>query len=142
MLFRKQSHATYCCDYHVVFCTKYRRKWINNGIFAYFELKLKEINEHYPELEIKSVNHDEDHLHFLISIPPKYSVSTIIRIIKTNTANKLKQKFLILKSLYWGTNSIWSDGYFVSTLGINQAVIKQYIENQGKEDSGQAKLEL
>ncbi len=142
MEFRKQSHATYCCDYYVVFCTKYRRDWINDGIFAYLELKLKEINKFYADIIFKTVNHDIDHIHFLISIPPKYSVSSIVRLIKSNTANHLKQKFPILKSIYWGTNSIWSDGYFVSTLGANETVIRQYIENQGLEDSGQAKLEL
>lgn len=93
-------------------------------------------------LSLKQLINDIDHIHFLISIPPKYSVSSVIRIIKSNTANHLKQKFPILKSIYRGTSSIWSDGYFVSSLGVNEAVIKKYIENQGVEDSGQAKLEL
>ena len=142
MEFRKQSYAVYYCSYHVVISTKYRKSWINPGIFAYLELKLKELSKYYPEIEIELVNHDQDHLHLLISIPPKTAVSSVIRIIKTNTASKLKQKFPILKTIYWGTTSIWSDGYFVSTVGVNELVIKQYIENQGKEDSGQAKLEL
>ncbi len=142
MEFRKQAHAVYACDYHVVFCTKYRRSWINEGIFAYLKLKLKEVNQYYPEIIFKTVNHDVDHLHLLISIPPKHSVASIIRIVKSNTAHHLKQKFPVLKQIYYGTPSIWSEGYFVSTLGANEAIIQAYIENQGKEDSGQVQLEL
>lgn len=53
-----------------------------------------------------------------------------------------KEQGISLKQLYWGTDGIWSEGYCVSTVGIHEAVIRQYIENQGKEDAGQAKLEL
>ena len=70
------------------------------------------------------------------------SVGNAVRIIKSNTANKLKKKFPFIKETYWGTESVWSEGYFVSTVGINEEVIKKYIEQQEQEDSGQAKLEL
>jgi putative transposase len=142
MKFNKQAHAVWKCDYHMVLVTKYRRKCINAGIFAYLELKLVEITKYYPEIEIKEVNHDEDHIHLLVSIPPKMSVSSVVRLIKTNTSRALRQKFPIFKEIYWKPDSCWSDGYFVTTVGINEAVIKQYIQNQGNEDSGQAKLEL
>ena len=142
MKFNKQAHAVWKCDYHLVLVTKYRRAWINKGIFAYLELKLVEIRKYYPEVEYKVVNHDQDHIHLLVSIPPKTSVGSVVRLIKSNTARKLKQKFPIFKEIYWKTVSLWSDDYFVTTVGISEAVIKQYIENQGKEDSGQAKLEL
>jgi len=122
--------------------TKYRRKVLNKGVFAYFEDKLKEINKYYPELVFERVNHEEDHVHFLVSIPPKMSVGSVVRIVKANTSRGLKQKFEFLKEVYWGTDGIWSDGYFVSTVGVNEDIIKQYIDNQGKEDAGQAKLEL
>jgi putative transposase len=140
--YRKQAHAVYYCDYYVVFPTKYRREWINEGIFAYLELKLKEIQGHYLEIVFKTVNHDKDHIHMLVSIPPKMSVGSVVRIVKSNTSRGLKQKFPFLKELYWGTDGIWSDGYFVSTVGVNETTIRKYIENQGKEDSGQAMLEL
>jgi len=142
MEFRKQAHSVYFCEYHIVFPTKYRREWINEGIFAYLELKLQEVRKYYPEIVYRVVNHDKDHLHLLVSIPPKMSVGSVVRIIKTNTSRELKQKFPFLKKLYWGTDGVWSDGYFVSTIGIDEEVVKQYIEDQGKEDSGQAKLEL
>ena len=142
MEFRKQAHSVYYCKYHVVLPTKYRRKVFNEGVFAYFEIKLKEINKYYPEIEFEVVNHDMDHVHLLVSIPPKMSVGSAIRIIKANTSRGMKQKFEFLKTLYWGTDGIWSDGYCVSTLGVNEKTVKQYIDNQGKEDAGQAKLEL
>ncbi len=99
--------------YHVVLPTKYRRRVFNEGVFAYFEVKLKEINKYYPEFEFKSVNHDQDHVHMMISIPPKTSVGSVVRTVKANTSSALKKKFLFLKELYWGTDGIWSDGYFV-----------------------------
>ncbi len=65
------------------------------------------------------------------------SVGDVVRIIKANTARKLKVEFPFLKKVYWGTDSIWSGSYFVSTVGVDQAVIRRYIEHQGKEDAGQ-----
>lgn len=135
--FRRTAHAVYLCDYHIVLSTKYRRKVINNGLFTHLKRKLLEITEHYPTLYIKETNHDKDHIHLLISIPPQITVGSVIRLIKTNTSRKLKERFPFLKQAYWGTDGIWSDGYFVSTVGINEKVIRKYIENQGAEDEGQ-----
>ena len=122
--------------------TKYRKEVFNQGIFAYFRLKLAEITDHYPLIKFKQVNHDEDHLHLLVSIPPTMSVGKVVGIIKQNTTKELKQKFPFLKAVYWGTDALWSEGYFVSTVGINEKVIQKYIEDQGKKDSGQTKFEV
>ncbi|MFA6458127.1 MAG: IS200/IS605 family transposase [Patescibacteria group bacterium] len=142
MKLKRQSNCIYRCEYHLVLVTKYRRKIFNNGIHAYMADRLKGLSKSYPELEILKINHDEDHIHILISIPPKMSVGSVVRIIKSNTAKQLKEKFEFLKEVYWGTASIWSGGYFVSTVGLDEAVIRRYIEMQGREDAGQAKLEL
>jgi putative transposase len=142
MKYRKQSHCVYYCEYHLVFATKYRRKIFNDGIFAYMKDRLKQVKDYYPEIDILKINHDVDHIHVLVVIPPKFSVSQVVRIIKSNTSKDLKKKFPFLKDVYWGTDGIWSDGYFVSTVGINETIIARYIENQGKEDSGQAQLVL
>jgi putative transposase len=135
--YRKTSHSTYECDYHLVFATKYRREIFNEGLFAYVKRKLLEIPEHYPQIFIKEVNHDKDHIHFLISIPPQMSVGSVVRLLKTNTSRKLKEQFPFLKEVYWGTDGIWSDGYFVSTSGVDQEIIRNYIRRQGAEDAGQ-----
>ena len=81
-------------------------------------------------------------MHLLLVIPPKMAVAKVVNIIKSNTAKAMKKKFEFLKEVYWGTESIWSTGYFVTTTGINEKVIRNYIKRQGDEDSGQALLEL
>lgn len=138
--YRKQYHAVYHCKYHLVLPTKYRREIFNKGITEYIKLKIQEIKKYYPELDFEKVSTDKDHLHLLASIPPKMSVGSVVRIIKANTSRELKQKFPFLKQVYWGADGIWSEGYFVSTTGINEEVIKKYIDAQQKEDLGQTKF--
>ena len=130
------------CQYHVVLPTKYRRKVLNGGICAYLQQKVREVEEHYPQIEVEEFNHDEDHIHLLICIPPQMGVGSAIRILKSNMSKGLKESFPHLKKVYWGTDGIWSEGYFVSTVGINEATIRRYITLQGQQDSGQAQLEL
>lgn len=131
------AHCVYLCDYHIVLCTKYRRNVINKGLGAYLKNKTYEVTNHYPKLRIKEFNHDKDHVHMLISIPPSMSVGSVIRLYKTNSSRGIKQAFLFLKKIYWGTDSFWSEGYFASTVGITEFVIRRYIQNQGAEDAGQ-----
>jgi putative transposase len=120
-------HCVYQCEYHVVLVTKYRKAIFNGGIFEYIDKKLAEITEHYPLIRFKAVNHDKDHIHFLISILPTMTVGKVIGVIKQNTSKELKQKFPFLKKVYWGTDAVWSEGYFVSTVGIDEAIIQAYI---------------
>ena len=91
-----------------------------------------------PEVEMLEVNHDEDHIHLLLSIPPKMSVSDVVRRIKSTTGRLLKRKFEYMRKAYWGVDGIGSDGYFVSTVCLNEEMIRKYIEKQGHEDRGQA----
>lgn len=133
-------HCVYHCDYHIVMVTKYRRNIFNDGIFSYLDMKLADITQHYPLIRLKTVNHDQNHLHLLVSIPPTMSVRKVVGLIKQNTAREMKKKFPFVKEVYWGTESIWSEGYFVTTVGMNETIIKHYIENQGKKDSGQILL--
>lgn len=135
--YRRTSHSVYLCDYHIVFPTKYRYSVITTELWEYLYGKLIEVTEHYPKIYLKEANHDKDHIHLLISIPPQMSVGSVIRLLKTNTARQIKEKFPILKKQYWGTDSLWSEGYFVSTVGITTETIKRYIENQGDLDAGQ-----
>jgi len=106
----KLSHCVYQCDYHIILVTKYRKKIFNKGIFSYFDIKLKEITSHYPLINFKKVNHDKDHIYLLISIPPTIRIGKVVGIIKQNTAKELKEKFPFIKELYWGTESVWSEG--------------------------------
>ena len=142
MEYDKQTHCVYHIRYHVVITTKYRRKVLTEGVKKYLLLRIEEIRKHYPEIRFEEVSSDRDHLHVLVSVPPKMSVSQFVNVLKANTSRRLKEKFAFLKRVYWGTESIWSGGYFVTTAGIDEETIRQYIEHQGKEDTGQAKLEL
>lgn len=101
MKYKKQTHCVYYSDYHIVISTKYRRKVFNEGILKYFVYKVEEIRKYYPELEIKEMNGEEDHIHLLVSIPPKMRVSEVVRIVKSNTSRGLKKKFEFLKKVYW-----------------------------------------
>jgi len=140
MELRQLSHCVYQCEYHIILVTKYRRAIFNEGIFAYISLKLAEVTEHYPLVRFGEVSHDKDHIHFLISIPPTVAVGKIVGIIKQNTSREMKQKFPYIKQVYWGTDSVWSEGYFVSTVGIEESVIQAYIKSQGEKDAGQTKF--
>jgi len=142
MEYQKQAHAVYYTRYHIVVSTKYRRRILKEGVGDYLKKLIYEVSKSHPDIEIVEVNTDLDHMHFLASIPPKYSVSEVVGKIKANTGRKMRQKFKFLDQVYWGVEGIWSIGYFVSTVGINETVVRKYIENQAREDSGQAKLEL
>jgi putative transposase len=122
--------------------TKYRKEIINEGMFAYIEKKLAEVTEHYPLIQFKTVNHDKDHIHLHLAIPPTIAVGKVVGIIKQNTSRELKQKFSFIRQVYWVTEAVCSEGYFVSTDGVDEAVIRAYIENQGKKDAGQTKFEI
>jgi len=141
-VYRHKSHAVFVCDYHLVFPTKYRRKIINPGVKAFLLTQIESIKDHHPDLVFKQVNTDKDHIHLLVSIPPNWAVGKVVGLIKANTARRLKAEFPFLKDVYWGTDSIWSEGYFVSTVGINETIIKRYIEQQGQADAGQSNLRL
>ena len=125
MQYTRLSHCVYHCDYHLVLVTKYRRKVFNEGIFTYLKNRLAEVTKYYPTIKIKQINHDEDHLHLLISIPPTIAVGKAVGIIKQNTARRLKQKFPTIKKLYWGIDVVWSEGVFVSTSGVSEKVIRK-----------------
>ena len=101
---------------------------------------IKNIERQHPEIQVIEVNTNEDHVHILASIAPKLSVADAVKIVKANTARMMKKKFPFITQGYWHNDTMWSVGYFVSTIGINEAVMRKYIEMQGKEDSGQAKL--
>jgi len=106
------------------------------------EIKLDEIRKLYPEIEYIEKKILADHVHLVMSFPPKYSIAKVVQILKQNTAKALKQKFDFLKERYYGAEGIWSAGYFVSTVGLDEKMIRDYVRYQEKEDLGQAKLEF
>ena len=140
-VYRRMTHAVFACDYHIVWPT-YRRKILDAGVQGYLTEVLRGLPDHRPDLIIKEVNTDEDHIHLLISIPPSITVGSVVGLIKSTTAKSLNARYPHLRKVYWGTRSVWSAGYFVSTVGVNEQVIQRYIQNQGKDDAGQNNLRL
>ena len=138
----KQGHSVYYTRYHIVVSTKYRRKILDQGMEEYLKKRIKDVTKYYPEIQILEANTDKDHMHVLVSIPPKMAVSFAVNIIKSNTGRDMRKKFPFLDKVYWGDDGIWSIGYFVSTVGISEETIRKYIRYQGREDGGQAKLEF
>ncbi len=94
-----------------------------------------------PGCEIVSYSMQAEHIHMVMIIPPKYSVSEVIGRIKGQTASRMRKKFDWLNKVYWKENVVWSPGYFVSTVGIDEEKILKYVEWQSRQDSGQTKFE-
>jgi len=95
-----------------------------------------------PGCELVEQNIQADHIHILMIIPPKYAVSDVVGEIKQYTASRMRKKFTWIEKVYWKEQVVWSPGYFVSTVGLNEKEITEYIRWQGGQDSGQAKLDL
>lgn len=139
---RRQAHAFYRCQYHIVITTRYRRKIFKGGVKPYLKLKLLEIKKYYPDVQFVETSIQPDYVHLVMIIPPKYSISNIIQAIKQNTAKSLREKFEFMKYVFYGRGGIWSIGYFVSTVGLNEQMVQDYVKRQEQEDLGRAKLAL
>jgi putative transposase len=139
---RRQAHCVFRCQYHIVWITKYRYKILVDGVKEYLEIKLDEIRKYYPEIEYIEHNIQSDHVHMLVSFPPKYSISKVVGILKSNTSHALREKFDFIRKRYLNIRAVWSIGYFVSTVGLDETMIEKYVRYQEKEDLGQAQLKL
>ena len=98
--------------------------------------------EQMPGCEIIEFHILADHIHSVMIIPPRYAVAEVVKQIKGVTAKELRKKFDWLKKVYWKEGVVWSPGYFVSTVGIDEKVIIAYIQWQQRQDLGQAQLEF
>ena len=95
-----------------------------------------------PGCEIVKYSIQTDHIHMVMIIPPKYTVSEVVGKMKGMTSSELRKKFGWMKYRYSRENVVWSPGYFVSTIGVERERILKYVEYQERQDSGQAKLEM
>lgn len=139
---RLSNHSVYRTEYHVVWIPKYRRRILNPGVAGYVRKLFPKVLEAMPGCEVVEQNIQPDHIHTVMVIPPRYAVSAVVGRLKGQTASALRKKFPWLAEVYWSENVVWSPGYFVSTVGIDEAKILRYVRWQGRQDSGQAKLEL
>ena len=141
MKIRLSSHGTYRHQYHIVWIPKYRQRILEGELKAFIEQRLFDIHQYHPDIEIEQYSIQNDHLHIVIVIPPKYSVSSIIGKIKANTSREIRQHFEWIRKMY-RRNEFCSPGFFSSTVGIDEEVIKRYVEFQEKMDKGQLQLSL
>lgn len=142
MRLHRAAHTVYKTQYHIVWVTRFRRKVLVPGVQRYLRVKLEEVRKWYPDWEYVAIGMEVDHVHVHMVIPPRYAVSWVVGTIKQNTSRALSEKFAFLKRVYWDEDGIWTKGYFVSTVGINEGIIRRYVEMQGQEDAGQAELEF
>ena len=126
----------------MVWIPKYRRKILNPGLRGYLSKVFPKILREMPGVEIVEMSMQVDHIHAIMIIPPKYAVSEVIGRIKGRSASMLRKKFAWLEKVYWKEHVVWSPGYFVSTIGLNEQSIMRYVQWQKNQDSGQAKLEF
>jgi putative transposase len=96
---------------------------------------LLKTQKRYPDWYLIKTNTGSDHVHILIEVPPKYSISDVVQKLKAESASVLKKKFKFISKIY-GDTGIWSTGYFVSTVGLNEVNIKKYIDRQNDFDRG------
>ena len=126
------AHTKWECKYHIVFAPKYRRQIIYGKIKMDIGQMLRKLCE-YKGIEIIEAEACKDHIHMLISIPPKYSVAQIMGYIKGKSSLMIFEKYANLKYKY-GNRHFWCRGYYVSTVGANRKAIQEYIRNQLQED--------
>ena len=132
------SHSKWLCKYHIVFTPKYRRKVIYYQLRADIQKIIKDLCK-WKGIEIIEGHMMSDHIHLLLSIPPKYSVSQIMGYLKGKSAMMIFERHANLKYKF-GNRHFWAEGYYVSTVGLNTATIQKYIREQEKEDQIMDKL--
>jgi putative transposase len=138
---RFSGHGAYYHLYHIVWIPKYGRKILKDELKQFIADRLLEITVYHPDVEIDTYNIQEDHVHLVMVIPPKYAVSTIVGKLKSNSSGKARTQFSFLRDMY-RRNEFWSPGFFSSTVGVNEAQIKRYVELQEKVDKGQLQLSI
>jgi putative transposase len=127
--YRKLSHVVYQCTYHVVWVPKYRYRILTGGVAEMVERDVRVLSE-WKDVDVLELSVGEDHVHLVVSIPPKLSVSSFMGFLKGKLAIKVFKSYPRLRQKpYWG-NHFWARGYFVSTVGIDEDMIRRYVKYQ------------
>ena len=134
------AHTKWECKYHIVFAPKYRRQVIYKQIRADVGMILGTLCKR-KGIEIIEAEACPDHIHMLVRIPPKYSVSEVMGYLKGKSSLMIFEKHANLKYKF-GNRHFWAEGYYVSTVGLNEATIKKYIQEQEKHDIAMDKLSV
>ena len=131
--YRKTSHTTYDCKYHIVWITKYRKKVLGGQVGIRIRELIREICKR-NNVEILRGHVSKDHVHLFVSVPPHLAVSKLVQYLKGKSSYKLMQENKQISRLFWGRH-VWARGYFVATSGnITDEVILEYIKNQDENE--------
>ena len=131
--YRKLTHVVYKCDYHIVFAPKYRFRILTGAVAEMVERDIRALSA-WRSVEVWELSVQADHVHLVCSIPPKLSVSQYMGLVKGKLAIKLFKSYPKLrKKPYWG-NHFWARGYFVSTVGVDEEMIRRYVRYQEERD--------
>ena len=131
--YRKLSHVVYHCNYHIVWVPKYRYRVLEGAVKEMVERDVHTLCS-WREVEVLELSVQRDHVHLVCSIPPKLSVSEFMGLLKGKLAIKLFKSYPGLrKKPYWG-NHFWARGYFVSTVGVDEDMIRRYVRHQEEKE--------
>jgi putative transposase len=131
--YRRLSHVVYQCTYHVVWVPKYRYRILTGAVAELMDRDIRLLCE-WKDVEVLELSVQVDHIHALFSIPPKISISTFMGFLKGKLAIKVMKSYPRLrKKPYWG-NHFWARGYFVSTVGLNEDLIRRYVKYQEEQE--------
>jgi putative transposase len=139
-MYRRLAHTKWDCKYHLVWIPKYRKKRLFGRLRRALGPVLRELAG-YKESEVLEGHLRPDHVHMLIAIPPKYAVSQVVGYIKGKSAIWIARNYAGRRRNYRGQH-FWARGYFVSTVGIEEDVIRAYIRRQEDADRKNDQLEL
>jgi putative transposase len=131
--FKRLTHTIYECKYHIVFCPKYRQRIFNETIAEYTRQQIYELCRQKEQIEILELNIQPDHVHLVVSVPPKYSVSEFMGYLKGKLALRLFHQYEQLGKRYWGRH-LWARGYCVSTIGLDEEKIRKYVKWQEQKE--------
>lgn len=134
------SHSVWDCKYHVVWIPKFRKKVLYSQLRVHMGEVLRELARQ-KESRVVEGHLMPDHVHMLISIPPKYAVASVVGYIKGKSEIHLARNFMGRRKNFVG-QSFWARGYFVSTVGLDEALVREYIKNQEQEDRRLEQLKL
>ena len=131
--FKRLSHSLYECKYHVVFCPKYRYRIFKDEVGEETKQQIYRLCQQKDQVEVLELNVQPDHVHLVVSLAPKYAVSEFMGYLKGKLALRLFQKYEHLGRRYWGRH-LWSRGYCVSTVGLDEEKIRKYVKWQEKQE--------
>ena len=132
------QHSVYRLSYHIVWMCKYRRRVLKPGVVDYIKKLLPKLLRSIPGCEIEKIGFDKDHVHFVMTNPPRYAIADVMAKLKSQSSSQIRAKFTWLNKVYFKENVFWCLGYDVDPTGW----ITENIWNQHKEDVAQSQLTM